>query len=132
MQPAARGDGYSDVAQHRAYADGARNFPTPTTKTSTQTRRCFIMVKIKYFCRPTTDRTGQPRGLRNADKQLRIYLTDPRMLWWGFLTYAWGQVCLDSMLATIIKNKNISTIKPRPSVSEFLQWDHWLATHHLV
>lgn len=57
------------------------------------------------------DWDGQPKGFRNADKQLRMHPTDSRMASWGPLTYTVGSSSLDSIPMAIVKDNNPLTIK---------------------
>jgi rhamnogalacturonan endolyase len=54
---------------------------------------------------------SQPKGFRNADKQLRMHPTDSRMANWGPLTYTVGSSTLDSVPMAIVKDNNPLTIK---------------------
>jgi rhamnogalacturonan endolyase len=57
------------------------------------------------------DWDGQPKGFRNADKQLRMHPTDSRMASWGPLTYTVGTSTLNDVPMAIVKDKNPLTIK---------------------
>lgn len=52
------------------------------------------------------DWDGQPKGFRNADKQLRMHPSDSRMSSWGPLTYTVGSSSLDSVPMALFKGVN--------------------------
>ena len=126
---------YNDEAQYWAYADNAGKFTSPAMKPGTYTQVLYqgeFKVKaasVKVSAGKTTTANiaadketkksiwrigewdGQPKGFRNADKQLRMHPSDSRMASWGPLTYTVGSSKLDSVPMAIIKDKNPLTIK---------------------
>jgi len=126
---------YNDAAQYFAYADSAGKFTSPAMKPGTYTQVLYqgeFKVKASSVTvsagKATTaniaadvetktslwrigDWDGQPKGFRNADKQLRMHPTDSRMSSWGPLTYTVGSSSLDAVPMAIVKDNNPLTIK---------------------
>lgn len=112
---------YNDVAQYWAYADSAGKFTSPAMKPGTYTQVLYqgefkvkassvtvnagkaTSANIAGDAEPKTsiwrigDWDGQPKGFRNADRQLRMHPTDSRMASWGPLTYTVGSSSLDNV-----------------------------------
>ncbi|OAL56859.1 Rhamnogalacturonase B [Pyrenochaeta sp. DS3sAY3a] len=125
---------YNDSAQYWAYADSAGKFTSPAMKPGTYTQVLYqgeFKVKaasVTVSAGTTTTANiaadvetkssiwrigewdGQPKGFRNADKQLRMHPTDSRMASWGPLTYTIGSSSLDSVPMAIVKDNNPLTI----------------------
>jgi rhamnogalacturonan endolyase len=126
---------YNDAAQYWAYADIAGKFSSPMMKPGTYTQVLYqgeFKVKasivsvtagavttaniaadteIKTSIWRIGDWDGQPKGFRNADKQLRMHPSDSRMVSWGPSTYTVGSSTLDSVPMAIVKDNNPLTIK---------------------
>jgi rhamnogalacturonan endolyase len=126
---------YNDAAQYWAYADSTGKFTSPAMKPGTYTQvldQGEFKVKASSVTvsagKATTaniaadtetktsiwrigDWDGQPKGFRNADKQLRMHPTDSRMASWGPLTYTVGTSTLNDVPMAIVKDKNPLTIK---------------------
>ncbi|OAL05785.1 Rhamnogalacturonase B [Phaeosphaeriaceae sp. SRC1lsM3a] len=126
---------YNDAAQYWAYADSAGKFTSPAMKPGTYTQVLYqgefkvkassvtvsagkatsanvaADVESKTTIWRIGDWDGQPKGFRNADKQLRMHPTDSRMSSWGPLTYTVGTSSLDSVPMAIVKDNNPLTIK---------------------
>ncbi|KAH9868276.1 hypothetical protein J1614_007348 [Plenodomus biglobosus] len=126
---------FNDNAQYWAYANNAGEFKSPLMKPGTYTQVLYqgeFKVKsasVKVSAGETTNANiaadietktsiwrigewdGQPKGFRNADKQLRMHPTDSRMSSWGPLTYTVGTSSLDSVPMAIVKGNNPLTIK---------------------
>ncbi|KAL1796897.1 hypothetical protein ACET3X_005437 [Alternaria dauci] len=126
---------YNDAAQYWAYADSSGKFTSPAMKPGTYTQVLYqgeFKVKaasVTVSAGKTTTANiaadaetktsvwrigewdGQPKGFRNADKQLRMHPTDSRMASWGPLTYTVGSSTLDSVPMAIVKDNNPLTIK---------------------
>ncbi|KAH7079023.1 Rhamnogalacturonase B, N-terminal-domain-containing protein, partial [Paraphoma chrysanthemicola] len=126
---------YNDAAQYWAYADSAGKFTSPAMKPGTYTQVLYqgefkvkaASVTVKAGAATTAniaadtetktsiwrigDWDGQPKGFRNADKQLRMHPTDSRMSSWGPLTYTVGSSSVDSVPMAIVKDNNPLTIK---------------------
>lgn len=126
---------YNDAAQYWAYADNSGNFNSPAMKPGTYTQVLYqgeFKVKaasVTVSAGKTTTANiaadtetnasiwrigewdGQPKGFRNADKQLRMHPTDSRMASWGPLTYTVGSSSLDSVPMAIVKDNNPLTIE---------------------
>lgn len=126
---------YNDAAQYWAYADDTGKFASPAMKPGTYTQVLYQgEFKVKASSVVVTagsatnaniaadmetktsiwrigDWDGQPKGFRNADKQLRMHPTDSRMASWGPLTYTVGSSTLDSVPMAIVKDHNPLTIK---------------------
>ena len=126
---------YNDAAQYWAYADSSGKFTSPAMKPGTYTQVLYqgeFKVKAASVTvsagKATTaniaadaetktsiwrigEWDGQPKGFRNADKQLRMHPTDSRMASWGPLTYTVGSSTLDSVPMAIVKDNNPLTVK---------------------
>ncbi|KAF1841775.1 polysaccharide lyase family 4 protein [Cucurbitaria berberidis CBS 394.84] len=126
---------YNDAAQYFAYADSAGKFTSPAMKPGTYTQVLYQgEFKVKAasvsvsagktttanIAADTETKTsiwrigewdGQPKGFRNADKQLRMHPSDSRMASWGPLTYTVGSSSLDSVPMALVKDNNPLTIK---------------------
>jgi rhamnogalacturonan endolyase len=125
---------YNDAAQYWAYASGGQ-FTSPAMKPGTYTQVLYQgEYKVKASSVTVTagkattaniaadsetktsiwrigEWDSQPKGFRNADKQLRMHPTDSRMANWGPLTYTVGSSTLDSVPMAIVKDNNPLTIK---------------------
>lgn len=126
---------YNDAAQYWAYADGSGKFNSPAMKPGTYTQ---VLYQGEFKVKATTvtvsagkataaniaadtetktsmwrigEWDGQPKGFRNADKQLRMHPSDSRMAPWSPLTYTVGSSTLDSVPMAIVKGMNPFTIK---------------------
>lgn len=126
---------YNDNAQYWAYADSAGRFSSPAMKPGTYTQVLYQgELKVKAasisvsagaataanIAADTETKTsiwrigdwdGQPKGFRNADKQLRMHPTDSRMEAWSSLTYTIGSSNLNSVPMAIVKGMDPFTIK---------------------
>jgi rhamnogalacturonan endolyase len=126
---------YNDASQYWAYADSSGKFTSPAMRPGTYTQVLYQgEFKVKAasvtvsagkattanIAADTETKTsvwrigewdGQPKGFRNADKQLRMHPTDSRMASWGPLTYTVGSSILDSVPMAIVKDNNPLTIK---------------------
>ena len=126
---------YNDAAQYWAYADDSGHFTSPAMKPGNYTQVLYQQeFKVKASTvsvvagQATTanitadteakksiwrigDWDGQPKGFRNADKQLRMHPSDTRMDSWGPLTYTVGSSTLNDVPMAIIKDMNPLTIK---------------------
>ncbi|KAI4652853.1 uncharacterized protein J4E78_007680 [Alternaria triticimaculans] len=126
---------YNDGAQYWAYADSNGKFTSPAMKPGNYAQVLYQgEFKVKAasvtvsagkattanIAADTETKTsiwrigewdGQPKGFRNADKQLRMHPTDSRMASWGPLTYTVGSSTLDSVPMAIVKDTNPLTIK---------------------
>ncbi|KAF2819967.1 Rhamnogalacturonase B [Ophiobolus disseminans] len=126
---------HNDAAQYWAYADSAGKFTSPAMKPGTYTQVLYrgefkvkaasvtvsagkattaniaADVETKTSLWRIGEWDGQPKGFRNADKQLRMHPTDSRMSSWGPLTYTVGSSSLDDIPMAIVKEKNPLTIK---------------------
>ena len=126
---------YNDSTQYCAYADSAGKFTSPAMKPGTYTQVLYrgeFKVKaasVTVSADKTTtaniaadvesktsiwhigDWDGQPKGFRNADKQLRMHPEDSRMASWGPLTYTVDSSTLDSVPMATVKDNNPLTIK---------------------
>ncbi|KAF2032231.1 Rhamnogalacturonase B [Setomelanomma holmii] len=126
---------YNSAAQYWAYADSSGKFTSPAMKPGTYTQVLYqgefkvgaASVTVKAgsattanIAASTQSRTtiwqigdwdGQPKGFRNADKQMRMHPTDSRMSSWGPLTYTVGSSSLESVPMAIVKDTNPLTIK---------------------
>ncbi|RYN52293.1 putative rhamnogalacturonase [Alternaria tenuissima] len=126
---------YNDASQYWAYADSSGKFTSPAMRPGTYTQVLYQgEFKVKAasvtvsagkattanIAADTETKTsvwrigewdGQPKGFRNADKQLRMHPTDSRMASWGPLTYTVGSSTLDSVPMAIVKDNNPLTIK---------------------
>ncbi|EMD65441.1 polysaccharide lyase family 4 protein [Bipolaris sorokiniana ND90Pr] len=127
---------YNDAAQYWAYASSASGaFTSPAMKPGTYTQVLYqgefkvkatsvtvaagraTTANIAADTEPKTslwrigDWDGQPKGFRNADKQLRMHPSDSRMASWGPLTYTVGSSTLDSVPMALVKDLNPFTIK---------------------
>lgn len=126
---------YNDASQYWAYADSSGKFTSPAMRPGTYTQVLYqgeFKVKAASVTvsagkattaniaadtetKPSVWRIGewdgQPKGFRNADKQLRMHPTDSRMASWGPLTYTVGSSTLDSVPMAIVKDNNPLTIK---------------------
>jgi rhamnogalacturonan endolyase len=126
---------HNNAAQYWAYADSTGKFTSPAMKPGTYTQVLYkgefkvkaasvvvsagkittaniaADVETKTSIWRIGDWDGQPKGFRNADKQLRMHPTDSRMASWGPLTYTVGTSKLDSVPMAIIKDNNPLTIK---------------------
>lgn len=126
---------FNDNAQYWAYADTSGKFTSPKMKPGVYTQVLYqgeFKVKassISVTAGSTTSANvvadteaktsiwrigewdGQPKGFRNADKQLRMHPSDSRMDSWGPLTYTVGTSSLDSVPMAIVKDNNPLTIK---------------------
>jgi rhamnogalacturonan endolyase len=127
--------GYNDAAQYWAYTDSAGKFASPAMKPGTYTQVLYqgefkvkaasvtvsagkattaniaADVETKTSLWRIGDWDGQPKGFRNADKQLRMHPSDSRMSSWGPLTYTVGSSDLNSVPMAILKDQNPLTIK---------------------
>ncbi|KAH7405821.1 Rhamnogalacturonase B, N-terminal-domain-containing protein [Phaeosphaeria sp. MPI-PUGE-AT-0046c] len=126
---------YNDAAQYWTYADSAGKFTSPAMKPGTYNQVLYqgefkvkassvtvsagkstsaniaADVESKTSIWRIGDWDGQPKGFRNADRQLRMHPTDSRMSSWGPLTYTVGSSSLDSVPMAIVKDNNPLTIK---------------------
>ncbi|CAE7205388.1 hypothetical protein P3342_011679 [Pyrenophora teres f. teres] len=126
---------YNNAAQYWAYADGSGKFTSPAMKPGTYTQVLYqgefkvgaSTVSVSAGAATTAniaastdkrttiwkigDWDGQPKGFRNADKQLRMHPSDARMESWDPLTYTVGTSTLDSVPMAIIQGQNPFTIK---------------------
>jgi rhamnogalacturonan endolyase len=126
---------YNDASQYWAYADSAGKFTSPAMKPGTYTQVLYQgEFKVKAasvtvsagkattanIAADTETKTsiwrigewdGQPKGFRNADKQLRMHPADSRMASWGPLTYTVGSSTLNDVPMAIVKDNNPLTIK---------------------
>lgn len=126
---------YNDGAQYWAYADSSGKFTSPAMKPGTYAQVLYQgEFKVKAasvtvsagkttaasIAADTESKTsiwrigewdGQPKGFRNADKQLRMHPTDSRMASWGPLTYTVGSSTLESVPMAIVKDMNPLTVK---------------------
>ncbi|EUC40841.1 polysaccharide lyase family 4 protein [Bipolaris oryzae ATCC 44560] len=126
---------YNDAAQYWAYASSSSGtFTSPAMKPGTYTQVLYqgefkvkaisVMVtagstttaNIAADTEPKTslwrigEWDGQPKGFRNADKQLRMHPSDSRMAPWVPLTYTVGTSTLDSVPMALVKDLNPLTI----------------------
>lgn len=126
---------YNDAAQYFAYANSAGVFTSPLMKPGTYTQ---VLYQGEYKVKASTvtvtagatttaniaadtetrtsiwrigDWDGQPKGFRNADKQLRMHPTDSRMASWGPLTYTVGSSSLNDVPMALVKGLDPFTIK---------------------
>ncbi|KAL5119460.1 hypothetical protein ACEQ8H_002525 [Pleosporales sp. CAS-2024a] len=127
---------YNDAAQYWSYADGSSGtFTSPLMKPGTYTQ---VLYQGEYQVQATTvtvsagagttadiaagsetktsiwrigEWDGQPKGFRNADKQLRMHPTDTRMASWGPLTYTLGSSSLNDVPMAIVQGNNPLTIQ---------------------
>ena len=121
---------YNAEAQYWTYANSNNDFVSPPMKPGTYTQVLYRgELKVASTSvtvsdgRTTTasiasstqsrnplfqigDWDGQPKGFRNADKQLRMHPTDSRMSSWSPLTYTVGSSSLDSVPMALFKNVN--------------------------
>jgi rhamnogalacturonan endolyase len=126
---------YNDAAQYWTYADGSGKFTSPAMKPGTYTQVLYqgeFKVKaasVTVSAGKTTTANiaadvetktsiwrigewdGQPKGFRNADKQLRMHPTDSRMASWGPSTYTVGSSTLNDVPMAIVKDTNSLTIR---------------------
>ena len=121
---------YNSAAQYWVYADSAGKFTSPAMKPGTYTQVLY-QGEFKVAASSVTvsagkattaniaattaskttlwqigDWDGQPKGFRNADKQLRMHPSDSRMSSWGPLTYTVGSSSLDSVPMALFKSVN--------------------------
>ncbi|KAF2192211.1 polysaccharide lyase family 4 protein [Zopfia rhizophila CBS 207.26] len=121
---------YNQDAQYWVYADGNGGFTSPAMKPGTYTQVLYqgelkvASSSVTVSAGKTTtaniaasspskttiwqigDWDGQPKGFRNADKQLRMHPSDSRMSSWGPLTYTVGSSNLDSVPMALFKGVN--------------------------
>jgi rhamnogalacturonan endolyase len=121
-------------AQYWTYADSSGRFTSPLMKPGTYTQVLYQgelrvasssvtvsagATSIANIAASTVSKTtlwqigdwdGQPKGFRNADKQLRMHPTDSRMSSWGPLTYTVGSSTLDSVPMAFFKGQNVPFI----------------------
>jgi rhamnogalacturonan endolyase len=121
---------YNSGAQYWAYANSAGSFTSPLMKPGTYTQVLYqgefkvgsssISVSAgktttANIAASTASRTtlfqigdwdGQPKGFRNADKQLRMHPSDTRMSSWGPLTYTVGSSSLTDVPMALFKSVN--------------------------
>jgi rhamnogalacturonan endolyase len=126
---------YNDEAQYWAYTDSAGKFTSPAMKPGKYNQ---VLYRTEFKVKASTvtisagktttaniaadnetkssiwrigEWDGQPKGFRNADKQLRMHPTDKRMSSWGPLTYTVGSSTLNDVPMAILKENNPLTIK---------------------
>ncbi|KAF1832743.1 Rhamnogalacturonase B [Decorospora gaudefroyi] len=126
---------YNDAAQYWAYVSSSGSFTSPPMRPGTYSQVLYqgefkvkaISVTVSTGKTTTANIAadtqtknslwrigewdGQPKGFRNADKQLRMHPSDSRMASWGPLTYTVGSSSLDSVPMAIVKGMNPLTIK---------------------
>jgi len=126
---------FNDAAQYWAYADSSTGkFTSPVMKPGTYTQVLYqgefkvaassvtVSAGASTTANIAADKEtktsvwrigewdGQPKGFRNADKQLRMHPSDTRMASWDPLTYTVGTSTLDSVPMAIVQGKNPFTI----------------------
>ncbi|ORY10674.1 Rhamnogalacturonase B, N-terminal-domain-containing protein [Clohesyomyces aquaticus] len=121
---------YNSNAQYWTYANSAGAFTSPDMKPGTYTQVLYqgefkvASSSVSVSAGKTTtaniaaassskttlwqigDWDGQPKGFRNADKQLRMHPSDSRMGSWGPMSYTMGSSALDSVPMALFKSMN--------------------------
>lgn len=121
---------YNANAQYWVYTDSAGKFTSPAMKPGTYTQVLYqgefkvasssvtvsaskattaniaASTESKTTLWQIGDWDGQPKGFRNADKQMRMHPSDSRMSSWGPLTYTVGASTLDSVPMALFKGYN--------------------------
>ncbi|OBT59342.1 hypothetical protein VE04_00263 [Pseudogymnoascus sp. 24MN13] len=112
---------YNSASQYWVYASSSGAFTSPAMKPGSYTMKLYqgefqLASQSTSQSRNTLwkigDWDGQPKGFRNADKQLRMHPSDSRMSSWGPLTYTVGSSALTDFPMALFKSVNTpATIK---------------------
>ncbi|KAK3375932.1 polysaccharide lyase family 4 protein [Lasiosphaeria ovina] len=102
---------YNNAAQYWAKTGSGASFTSPPMKPGTYTMGHYRNIASTF--KPASksvfkigEYDGQPTGFRNADKFLRMHLSDSRMSSWGPLTYTVGSSSLSDFPMAVFQSAN--------------------------